>query len=457
MDADPGQQWILWVIAGVMLVLSFWFALYEQALGTTSAQALENASADLTAKRREKFVNLGQKLPREYELAHFARWTTSLLGLIFGAAAGLLRLDQSLAVISGGAVVLGLIVSLLVEPFLVKLPLRLVSGHATKKVVKSYGYQHFAVVLFLPVAFLSNWLSQLFGKNDATPVAPNQAMSWQNIVDLIEEGRSKGEIDNDEYEMIEGILSLHEKMAREVMVPRIDAFMIDITNDNDRSIDDILQMNYSRIPVYHEDKDKVIGVVHIKNLIKAARKFGFEHITIRQVMNEPFFVPETIMIDQLIYEMKRKQNHMAILLDEYGGVVGLVTLEDLIEEIVGEIEDESDEPDRMLRQVGPTKFSVQGKMALADFNDEFGQTISVPDVDTIAGYMITQLGYIPDEPGVDQITLDDGSKLKVSEMDGDRLLKLEIDVAQTALEYRVQREKSKRKAQAKLELHRDQE
>lgn len=455
MDADPGQQWILWVLALIMMLISFWFALYEAALSITSAQALDNESATLSAKKREKAISLVEKLPREYATARCARLTTSLLGLMFLSAAVLLDLGQLLSTIIGGAVVLGLVVSLLVEPFLVKLPLKVISGITTKKILAAYRKQHWAILLFTPLAALTNWLNKIFDKNKAGQVVKNQVMSWQNIVDLIEEGRSKGEIDNDEYEMIEGILSLHEKMAREVMVPRIDAFMIDITNDNDRSIDDILQMNYSRVPVYHEDKDKVIGVVHIKNMVKAARKFGFDHITIRQVMNEPFFVPETIMIDQLIYEMKKNQNQMAILLDEYGGVVGLVTLEDLIEEIVGEIEDESDEPDRMIKQVSSTSFIVQGKMALADFNDEFGQDIQVPEVDTIAGYIITQLGYIPEQPEQDSIQLVDGSTITVREMEGDRLVEIEIHLAQTALEYRIQREKSKKKAQAKLELNRE--
>lgn len=145
---------------------------------------------------------------------------------------------------------------------------------------------------------------------------------------------------------------------------------------------------------------------------------------------------------------------MAILLDEYGGVVGLVTLEDLIEEIVGEIEDESDEPDQMMISLTPADFLVQGKMALDDFNDEFGQDLQVPDVDTIAGYVITQLGYIPQESDVDSVTLDDGSTIVVHKMEDDRLLELEIELSHEAVDYRVEREKSKKKAQAKLELNR---
>lgn len=454
MDADPGQQWGLLILALVLMVLGFCFAIYERALKTTTNQALESASESLSAKKKEKVAGLIKRLPHEFQMAQVARLTTCLLALIFLATAVFLALGESLTSVLVSGIVLGVVASAINEPLFVKLPLKVVVHDSVKAALKGYRILHWVVSLFIPLVFAINWFCKLLGRDKIVAVEPSQVMSWQNIVDLIEEGRSKGEIDNDEYEMIEGILSLHEKMAREVMVPRIDAFMIDITNDNDRSIDDILQMNYSRVPVYHEDKDNIIGVVHIKNLVKAARQFGFEHTTIRQVMREPFFVPETIMIDQLIYEMKKKQNQMAILLDEYGGVVGLVTLEDLIEEIVGEIEDESDEPDQMMISLTPADFLVQGKMALDDFNDEFGQDLQVPDVDTIAGYVITQLGYIPQESDVDSVTLDDGSTIVVHKMEDDRLLELEIELSHEAVDYRVEREKSKKKAQAKLELNR---
>ncbi|MEL1206127.1 CBS domain-containing protein, partial [Staphylococcus epidermidis] len=112
-------------------------------------------------------------------------------------------------------------------------------------------------------------------------------------------------------------------------------FMIDICADNDQNIDAILAQPFSRIPVYRDDKDQVVGVVHIKNLLKEARQKGFQAMQIEAVMKEPLFVPETITIDDLLFEMKRTQQQMAILLDEYGGVVGLATIEDLLEEIVG--------------------------------------------------------------------------------------------------------------------------
>lgn len=237
-------------------------------------------------------------------------------------------------------------------------------------------------------------------------------MSFETIVENIQRQR----LDTADFEMINGVLSLHDKTAREVMVPRIDAFMIDITNDNDRNIDSILEMDYSRIPVYHEDKDNIVGIVHIKNVLKRARRYGFERLTIRQVMHPAFFVPETMPVDELLLQMQKTQNQMAILLDEYGGVVGLTTLEDILEEIVGEIEDESDEPDKLIEQVAENEFIVQGKMTLTEFNDEFGTKLEMDDIDTVAGYIIAKTGKIPDDDEVLTVTEDDGLVLKTAEI-----------------------------------------
>ncbi|MBP2098535.1 hemolysin family protein [Enterococcus rivorum] len=236
---------------------------------------------------------------------------------------------------------------------------------------------------------------------------------------------TEGVLDNDELEMLQGVFSLDTKVAREVMVPRTDAFMIDIDDDVQENIDFILSENYSRIPVYNEDKDKIIGVLHTKNLLKSAHKFGFDHIDLKELIQEPLFVPETIFIDDLLYELKKTQNQMAILLDEYGGVVGLATLEDLLEEIVGEIDDESDEVETLYSKIGENEYLIQGRMLIDEFNEVFGTDLHMSDVDTMAGYLITALGTIPDEG--EKISFDIGNlTLTSEEMEGTRVLALKV-------------------------------
>ena len=206
---------------------------------------------------------------------------------------------------------------------------------------------------------------------------------------------SEETLDADEIEMLQGVFSLDELMAREVMVPRTDAFMVDIQEDSQVIVESILKQNFSRIPVYDGDKDNVIGLIHTKRLLNAAFADGFDNIVWKKILQTPLFVPETIFVDDLLKELRNTQNQMAILLDEYGGMAGLVTLEDLLEEIVGEIDDETDKAEVEVHQIGEDTYIVQGTMNLNDFNDYFGLELESDDVDTIAGYYLTGVGTIP--------------------------------------------------------------
>lgn len=209
--------------------------------------------------------------------------------------------------------------------------------------------------------------------------------------------KSEASLDADEIEMLQGVFSLDEMMAREVMVPRTDAFMIDINEDPKETLQLILKQNFSRIPVYEEHRDNIIGIIHTKILLKHAYQVGFDQLNFRRIIQEPLFVPETIFIDDLLTNLRQSQKQMAILLDEYGGVAGLVTLEDLLEEIVGEIDDETDLAAESVRQIDENIYIVQGTMTINEFNDYFETELESDDVDTIAGYYLTGVGIIPSQ------------------------------------------------------------
>lgn len=236
---------------------------------------------------------------------------------------------------------------------------------------------------------------------------------------------TEGVLEEDELEMLQGVFSLDTKVAREVMVPRTDAFMVDINDPIGDIVTEVLSENYSRIPVYNEDKDKVIGVLHTKNLLKAAYQFGFENIDMHKILQEPLFVPETVFIDDLLYELKKTRNQMAILLDEYGGMVGVVTLEDLLEEIVGEIDDETDEVEKLYEKVNDHEYIIQGRMLIDEFNEAFDTDLHMSDVDTMAGYLITALGTIPDEGEKLSFKVDNLTLIS-EEMEGSRVLKIRV-------------------------------
>lgn len=220
--------------------------------------------------------------------------------------------------------------------------------------------------------------------------------------------KSEQTLDAEEIEMLQGVFSLDELMAREVMVPRTDAFMVDIEDDTDTIMAAILKQNFSRIPVYDGDKDNIIGLIHTKKILSEAFSNGFDNLNIRRIMQEPLFVPETIFVDDLLKSLRNTQNQMAILLDEYGGVAGLVTLEDLLEEIVGEIDDETDKTEIFVREIAENTYIVQGNMTLNDFNEHFDTELESDDVDTIAGYYLTGVGTIPSQE--EKVTFEVDSK-----------------------------------------------
>lgn len=218
--------------------------------------------------------------------------------------------------------------------------------------------------------------------------------------------KSEQTLDAEEIGMLQGIFNLDEMMAREVMVPRTDAFMVDIEDDINVIMPEILRQNFSRIPVYEGDKDNIIGLIHTKKILAESFTNGFDQLNIRRIMQEPLFVPETIFVDDLLKSLRNTQNQMAILLDEYGGVSGIVTLEDLLEEIVGEIDDETDKTEIFVREIAENTFIVQGSMTLNDFNEYFDLDLSSDDVDTIAGFYLTGLGTIPSQDEKEAYELD---------------------------------------------------
>ena len=218
--------------------------------------------------------------------------------------------------------------------------------------------------------------------------------------------KSEQTLDAEEIEMLQGIFNLDEMMAREVMVPRTDAFMVNIEDDINVIMPEILRQNFSRIPVYEGDKDNIIGLIHTKKILAESFTNGFDQLNIRRIMQEPLFVPETIFVDDLLKSLRNTQNQMAILLDEYGGVSGIVTLEDLLEEIVGEIDDETDKTEIFVREIAENTFIVQGSMTLNDFNEYFNLDLSSDDVDTIAGFYLTGLGTIPSQDEKEAYELD---------------------------------------------------
>ncbi|WP_195701811.1 hemolysin family protein [Companilactobacillus futsaii] len=249
----------------------------------------------------------------------------------------------------------------------------------------------------------------------------DEPITRNEMIATLRKSRNSGTINSDEYQMLQGIIRFGDKTAREIMVPRTDTFMIDINDSVSENIDAILNQPYSRIPVYGGDKDNIIGIIHIKDLLKKSREVGFDKINLKSIMTEPLFVPEATNIDTLLLKMRSTQTQISMVVDEYGGIVGLATIEDILEEIVGEIDDEYDPVTKNFQRLGANKFSVVGLMTIEDFDELFEEEVQVDDVDTIAGYLIMKIGEIPDAKHPKSYTLGDGVTITSGELNGSRI------------------------------------
>ena len=263
-------------------------------------------------------------------------------------------------------------------------------------------------------------------KNKFSPT--NDEETREHLITEIEDLHKHKKISDNEFSMLNAVLDFQGRMVREVMVPRIDAFMVDCQESLQDHLKEILREPYSRIPVYQHDKDKIVGIIHIRTVLRKAWEKGFDNITYDDVMNPPLFAPETTELRELLVEMQQTQQQLAILTDEYGGVVGLATIEDIIEEIVGNIDDEVDQTEVLVHQIAPNKYVIYGKMPLDEFNEQFGTDLEMEDVDTIAGYMITKLGIIPAKGEKLSVKLDNGMVLTTRRMMRSRLMTVLLTV-----------------------------
>ncbi len=219
----------------------------------------------------------------------------------------------------------------------------------------------------------------------------------EDIMTLVKAGEKRGEIKKATGKMIESVFQFDDKYANEIMTPRTDVFMIDINDPQGEYFDELMSMRYSRIPVYEEEIDNIIGILNVKDYLIKAGDEGFGKVDIKPILRAPLFVPETKSIDTLFHEMQQEKQHLAVVIDEYGGFSGIVTMEDIIEEIVGDIDDEYDETHEMIHKISDNRFIVDGSVSLDDLNDATGSDLESETSETIGGFLIDQIGEIPDD------------------------------------------------------------
>ena len=255
----------------------------------------------------------------------------------------------------------------------------------------------------------------------------NNTVSKKEIQNIIDLGEEQGTIDENERDMIDGVIQFNKTLAKEIMTPRIKTFCLEAKTNLKENINLILQENYSRIPIYEDEIDNIVGIVYMKDILASIVEKGLENITIYSIMKKPYMVPEVKNINELLKELKSSKNHMAILIDEYGGFSGIVTMEDLIEEVVGEISDEYDENYSQFKKIDNKNYIVDGLVTISQFNKYFDLDLDLESelTDTIGGLVLENLDFISKDK-INQKVIINSITFKILALNNKRIEKVQI-------------------------------
>lgn len=248
----------------------------------------------------------------------------------------------------------------------------------------------------------------------------------EEVMSMLEAGQESGILKEEGKKMINSIFAFDDKLAYEIMTPRTDVFVIDIDDPPEEYLNDLMTMRYSRIPVCKGETDNIIGILHIKDYLIQAWEKGFDGVDIASIIRKAYFVPETKNIDSLLYEMQRTKQQIAILIDEYGGFSGIVTMEDIIEQVVGDIDDEYDEEEEIIDKVDDNIYLVDGDVDLDDLDEELGIDLVSETSETIGGFIIDILGEIPDEKDVGRIIEFENYQFKIMAIQDRRIERVKV-------------------------------
>ncbi len=385
---------------------------------------------------REKDETLARRLERVVEVR--ARLVAGCsfgsqvcrFGLVIGAFAASPSILQAF---KPGDVALG---DLFLMGIGLSIPIGLINLLAAELIPKNYGalkapefaarlykFASWSSKLFAPAIWLvtsvASFFTARFGAKASFAVA-NQAE--EEIKGIVEIAEQSGELEEEERELLHSVFEFADTVAREVMTPRIDLDAMPVDSNPADVVRLIEESGHSRIPLYENNDDQIIGVVHAKDLLLATLHKNGE-VNLRDLIREPIFVPENKDLHELLAEMRLRRSHMAVVQDEFGGTAGIVTLEDIVEELVGDIVDEYDEEEEEIVHLDDGAVVVEGRTHIDDLNDELGSTFSSDEFDTVGGFVFGSFGY---QPKQGESIYVDGYRFTVEATDGRRILKVRV-------------------------------
>ena len=397
MTADPGSLslQLQFCIIILMVVCNGLVVLCNTSLNTVSRNKIKQMANDVdkTSKsaKAAKLMVLLEK-PTNYRFTNrFLSYVCIALGLYFTLMLPYNDIASVIAYVASNIV------------FAEYFTRKIAQQHSEEIAIAFTSAEQLLVLLFMPFVAILTIIANIFLKIFRQDTSIEYSgYSEETVMSILEEGQQSGAIKEEGKKMINSIFAFDDELAYEIMTPRTDVFVIDINDPVDEYLDELMEMRYSRIPVCEDDTDNIIGILNIKDYLIKARESGFDKVDIHDILRKAYFVPETKNIDSLFFELQKEKQHIAILIDEYGGFSGIVTMEDIIEEIVGDINDEYDQEEQIVEKVDDNLFIVDGDVSLSDLSEEHNINLESESSETIGGFIIDILGEIPDDGDEDR-------------------------------------------------------
>jgi len=379
--------WYMWILLSAILVMDLIIRAARSALGHASWATLIHLHAQ-NANIPKYPVRIMETMPRPYASLYLAQ---ILLRFLFVGLLVFLALDPRIA-LSAWEMILFLLGIGLFVGYLEWIVVRRTTRDAEQWLLRLNGLIWFINLIFYPLSSISLLLS----KENTGPQERAKLVTEDAFKTLVDVGQQDGTLEQEESKMIQSIFRLDDTLTREIMVPRIDVQALDINTPLDEAVDLLLSSGFSRVPVYDETIDRILGLLYAKDLLKIWRAGKKYRDIQRNFLRKPYFVPEAKKVDELMAELQKRHVHMAIVVDEYGGVAGVVTLEDIVEEIFGEIQDEYDEEEELpYRELENDNYIFRGRVDIDDFNEIMGSNLPIDEADTLGGFIYAYLGHVP--------------------------------------------------------------
>lgn len=390
MTSDPSNIPLCITLIVLAVILNGLVVLSNSAMDSVSRNKLKNMPNEEAGKKVDRLIKL---LDKPYKIAY----TNRLLNFIFYTAEVVIALEY-LPYNKIATIAILVVVTLSLSEYFAR---KLAVQHSENIAIAFVGLQSFMCVVLWPILWVLVLIANIFLKLFRQETTVDQdAFSEEDVMSMLEVGQETGVIKEEGKKMINSIFEFDDELAYEIMTPRTDVFMIDINDPTEEYLDELMELRYSRIPVCEGGNDNIIGILHIKDYLIKAREDGFENVDIHSILRKAYLVPETKNIDSLFFELQKSKQHIAILIDEYGGFSGIVTMEDIIEEVMGDIDDEYDLEEHVIKKLNDTVYLVDGNVDIDDIDEELGISLESDNSETIGGFIIDILGEIPEEKDV---------------------------------------------------------